>query len=75
MFDFLSFIDILHKYNFHHKRELFWKLNFCRMEYIPRTTEKKVHYNKPDISFRKNIFTITAEASKSEDTILFNGNR
>ena len=36
---------------------------------------KKVHYNKPDISFRKNLFTITAEASKSEDTIFFNDKR
>ena len=35
---------------------------------------KKAHYNRPDISFIKNINSVTAEASNSEDTILFNGN-
>ena len=35
---------------------------------------KKAHYNRPDISFIKNIHLVTAEASNREDSILFNGN-
>ena len=44
------------------------------MEYIPGTAEKKAYYSRLDISFRKNLNLITAEASDIEGTILFDDN-
>ena len=34
----------------------------------------KAYYNRPDISFRKNYYFDTAEASEIEDTFLFKDN-
>ena len=44
------------------------------MEYIPRTAKKEAYYNRPGISFRKNLNSIAAEVSNIEDIILFNDN-
>ena len=43
------------------------------MEYILRTAKKKAYYNRPDISFTKNLNSITVEVSGIEE-ILFNDN-
>ena len=42
------------------------QLNFCRMEYIPRTAKKEAYCNRTDISFRKNLNSISAEVLNIE---------
>ena len=43
--------------------------NFCRMEYISRTTKKKAYITDQTSPSEKNLNSITAEASDIEDTI------
>ena len=42
------------------------------MEYIPRTAKVEAYYNRPDISFKKDLRLITVEGSNLEVAILFN---
>ena len=47
-------------------------LKFCRMEYFPRTTKKKVIITDQTSPLEKNLNSITA--LNFEDSILFNYN-
>ena len=44
------------------------------MEHIPRIAKKKPYYNRPNISFRINFSSITAQALNIEDDIFLNDN-
>ena len=46
-------------------------LNFCRIEYIPRTAKKKLIITNQTSPLEKNINCITAEALNIENNILF----
>ena len=43
------------------------QLNFCRMEYIPRTAKKKLIITDQTSPLEKNLHSITAEALNIED--------
>ena len=50
------------------------ELNFCWMEYIPRTAKKKLIVTDHTSPLKNNLNSKTAQALNIDDNILFNDN-